>query len=112
MSKRADQVPGTLIPDVPAERRSESEWLAEIERRAHAAITLRPEGHGLREIGVTARSEADARELVQATLSSREIRRIKPVADMNALDAEHVLPNIENYLRRGIWFPACPPPPE
>jgi hypothetical protein len=75
-------------------------------------ITLHPAGHGLREIGVTARSAADARELVQATLGSRDIRTIEPVTDMNALDAAHVLPNIGNHLRRGIWFPALPPPQE
>ena len=32
----------TLEPDVPSERRSESEWLLEIERRARAAMAGGP----------------------------------------------------------------------
>jgi hypothetical protein len=32
----------TLEPDVPAERRSEAEWLAEVERRARSALSGAP----------------------------------------------------------------------
>ncbi|PYO18561.1 MAG: hypothetical protein DMD88_17445 [Candidatus Rokuibacteriota bacterium] len=50
----------TLEPDLPSERRSEGEWIQEIERRARAAIAGSP--------GV---SWAEARNQVQSRLSTQ-----------------------------------------
>lgn len=48
----------TLEPDVPAERRTDEEWIAEIERRARVALEGRPSVSG-----------ADARRRIQKRLS-------------------------------------------
>ena len=50
----------TLEPDTPSERRTEADWIAEIERRARAAVAGSP--------GV---SWTEARAQVQNRLSSR-----------------------------------------
>jgi hypothetical protein len=50
----------TLEPDLPSERRSEDEWIQEIERRARVAIAGSP--------GV---SWAEARNQVQSRLSTQ-----------------------------------------
>jgi putative addiction module component (TIGR02574 family) len=50
----------TLEPDLPSQRRSDAEWIQEIERRARAAMAGSP--------GV---SWTEAREQVQSRLSSR-----------------------------------------
>ena len=50
----------TLEPDLPSERRSESEWLEEIERRARAALAGSP--------GV---SWSEARDQIRSRLSTR-----------------------------------------
>ncbi len=50
----------TLEPDLPSQRRSEDEWIQEIERRARAAVAGSP--------GV---SWTEARDQVQSRLSTR-----------------------------------------
>ena len=50
----------TLEPDLPSERRSESEWVEEIERRARAALAGSP--------GV---SWSEARDQIRSRLSTR-----------------------------------------
>jgi putative addiction module component (TIGR02574 family) len=50
----------TLEPDTPSQRRSEAEWIEEIERRARAALAGSP--------GV---SSDEARARIQSRLSSR-----------------------------------------
>ncbi len=50
----------TLEPDLPSERRSESEWVEEIERRARAALAGSP--------GV---SWSEARDKIRSRLSTR-----------------------------------------
>ena len=50
----------TLEPDVPSERRSEREWVQEIERRARAALE-----------GSTGLSWTEARDQVRSRLSRR-----------------------------------------
>src|SRR5437870_12537943 len=52
----------TLEPDLPSERRSEGEWIQEIERRARAAIAGSP--------GVP---WAEARNQVQSRLSTQRV---------------------------------------
>jgi hypothetical protein len=68
-------------------------------------VALREPMPGWAKVGVTAQSEADAHELILAQIGPCEIETIEPIADMNTLDAGHVLPNIGNHLRRGIWYP-------
>ena len=56
----ASELLATLEPDTPSERRAEAEWIAEIERRARAAIAGSP--------GV---SWAEARAQIQSRLPRR-----------------------------------------
>lgn len=56
----AAELLATLEPDLPSERRSEAEWVREIERRARAAVAGSP--------GV---SWTEARDQVRSRLSSR-----------------------------------------
>ncbi|MEQ1522916.1 MAG: hypothetical protein ABL936_16735 [Aestuariivirga sp.] len=58
-------------------------------------------------VGVTARSEEDAREIVREHFGSAiTIGEIKTIFDMSELEQNHVAPNIEpNWMPRGIWFP-------
>ena len=57
-------------------------------------------------VGVTARSEADARHLIQLAFPRPTlIASIKPVTDMRELDQKHVVSNMGNWFERGVWFP-------
>lgn len=56
----ASELLATLEPDTPSERRTEVEWIAEIERRARAAVAGSP--------GV---SWAEARAQIQSRLPRR-----------------------------------------
>jgi hypothetical protein len=57
-------------------------------------------------VGVTAYSELDARNLFAANIGDEyAIQAVERIADINQLDAGHVLPNMGNWMRRGIWFP-------
>jgi hypothetical protein len=57
-------------------------------------------------IGITARSEADALAMFATAFGSdSDIRSIEIVENIDALDQGHVVPNMGNWLRRGIWFP-------
>jgi|EndMetStandDraft_4_1072995.scaffolds.fasta_scaffold324448_2 hypothetical protein len=58
-------------------------------------------------IGVTARSEADARVIVHDQFGEAiSISEIKPIRDMNEIEQNHVAPNIEpNWMIRGVWYP-------
>ena len=57
-------------------------------------------------VGVTARSEVDARHLIErAFLQAILIAAIKPITDMRELDQKHVVPNMGNWFERGVWFP-------
>ena len=56
--------------------------------------------------GVTARSEADAREILAETIpDAPRIVSVTPIKDMRDLDQGHVVPNMSNWFRRGVWFP-------
>lgn len=56
--------------------------------------------------GITARSQEDAGGLLRLTLSGDYvIISIEPVDDLASLDQGHVIPNMGNIFRRGIWFP-------
>jgi hypothetical protein len=58
-------------------------------------------------IGVTARSEGDARHIVHRQFGAAiSICDIKPILNMKELEQNHVAPNMEsNWMIRGIWFP-------
>ncbi len=57
-------------------------------------------------IGVTARSEEDAREIVLSIFPAAVVSRINVLADMRSINPKHAAPNIEpNWMIRGIWFP-------
>lgn len=61
-------------------------------------------------IGVTAPTEAEARELaetVRAQSYPESILRAPVVdVDVSSLDIDHVLPNMGPAAVRGVWFPA------
>ena len=56
--------------------------------------------------GVTARSSEDAEVLLRLVLTSEHaVTGVVPVDSVDALDQGHVVPNMGNLLRRGIWYP-------
>lgn len=56
-------------------------------------------------VGVTARSEGDAINLFQSAWPADKIVGIQAINDIGELDQKHVVPNMGDWLRRGIWFP-------
>jgi hypothetical protein len=56
--------------------------------------------------GITARSKEDAEGLLRLVVSSDwAVVAIDPVGDAASLDQGHVIPNMGNIFRRGIWYP-------
>lgn len=56
--------------------------------------------------GITARSEEDAETLLNLVLPSDcRVMKIEPLEDAGSLDQKHVVPDMGNMLRRGIWYP-------
>jgi hypothetical protein len=55
--------------------------------------------------GVTARSEEDARRLLEAAFADHRIVGLDVVEDVRTLDQGHVAPNMGNIFIRGVWFP-------
>jgi hypothetical protein len=57
-------------------------------------------------VGITAQSEADALALLEKAFGNqRHPRRVTHVHDVTELDQDHVVPNMGNWLRRGVWYP-------
>ncbi len=57
-------------------------------------------------VGITARDDADALSLFEAAFGQeRQLSHLQPVHDASELDQSHVVPNMGNWLRRGIWYP-------
>jgi hypothetical protein len=56
-------------------------------------------------MGITAQNEADAIMLARSAVADIAIREIREVNDVAELDQGHVIPNMSNMLKRGIWFP-------
>jgi hypothetical protein len=56
-------------------------------------------------MGVTARSPGDAISLLREVWPTDRIVDIRAIADIAELDQRHVVPNMGNWLQRGIWFP-------
>lgn len=61
-------------------------------------------------VGVTAYTKEDAMKLVQARIFQGNqippIRRFKVDISIGDLDPKHVVPNMRDPSKRGIWFPA------
>ncbi len=55
-------------------------------------------------VGVTAYSEADARQLVGEATNER-IVTVELITDMRLIDQKHVAPNMGNHFERGTWYP-------
>jgi hypothetical protein len=57
-------------------------------------------------VGITARSDEDATMIFEAAFGLQiSAGQIRAIGDMNELDQGHVIPNMGNWLKRGIWFP-------
>lgn len=57
-------------------------------------------------VGITARSDEDAIMIFEAAFGSQvRAGQIRAIGDMNELDQGHVIPNMGNWFKRGIWFP-------
>lgn len=57
-------------------------------------------------VGITAQSETDALVLLEKAFGSRRHPgRVIRVHDVTELDQNHVVPNMGNWLRRGVWYP-------
>ncbi|WP_066822401.1 hypothetical protein [Sphingomonas mali] len=56
--------------------------------------------------GITAHSAEDAETLLRLVVPAEyAINDIIWVRDVRSLDQGHVVPNMGNLLKRGIWFP-------
>lgn len=60
-------------------------------------------------IGVTAWTKDDAPNLIQENLPKTNrfpnMKNIKEITSLDDLNQEHILPNMEEFVTRGIWFP-------
>ncbi len=63
----------------------------------------------IRFVGVTARTKEDALHLVQEGIfnmsQTPNVKNMKEIVSINELDQNHVLPNMGEFVSRGIWFP-------
>jgi hypothetical protein len=59
--------------------------------------------------GVTAFSQSDALDLMKERVFTKfpfpPVKSVQEDVDVSTLDRGHVLPNMGNVLKRGIWFP-------
>jgi hypothetical protein len=58
-----------------------------------------------RGMGVTAYNENDAAALIHAAVGAVTVAQITEVKSIDELEQNHVVPNMGNFFRRGIWFP-------
>jgi hypothetical protein len=57
-------------------------------------------------VGITAQSDADALALLeQAFGTGRRPKHVTRIHDITELDQNHVVPNMGNWLKRGVWYP-------
>jgi len=63
----------------------------------------------IRFVGVTAWKKDDALNLIQDNILKEglppNIKSIKEITSLNELDQNHGLPNMGEFVSRGIWFP-------
>lgn len=55
--------------------------------------------------GVTARSDSDARRIVNAAFQAAKIATVVVVDGVASLEQGHVVPNMGSMNVRGVWFP-------
>jgi hypothetical protein len=58
--------------------------------------------------GVTAHSEAEAINIISHRVFGGSLPRIKRIVrdiDVSTLDQNHVVPNMGNIFKIGVWFP-------
>jgi len=56
-------------------------------------------------VGVTAQNDQEALAIAAPALGTSEARSVTPISTLEELDQRHVVPNMGNWLKRGIWFP-------
>lgn len=57
-------------------------------------------------VGITARSDDDARKIFGLAFGDRyQIASLRVLHDMHELDQGHVVPNMANWFKRGVWYP-------
>lgn len=57
-------------------------------------------------VGITAQSETDALTLLEKAFGGgRKPSRVSRIHDATELDQNHVVPNMGNWLKRGVWYP-------
>ena len=57
-------------------------------------------------IGVTAFSEEDALNIIHRKIDLQlQINSIKVIKSIEELEQNHVVPNMEEFITRGIWYP-------
>ena len=57
-------------------------------------------------LGITAYTEEDVSKLIKEKIkNSIDIKSIKIIKSLDELDQNHVIPNMEEFVIRGIWYP-------
>ncbi|WP_332752607.1 hypothetical protein [Sphingomonas sp. RB1R13] len=57
-------------------------------------------------VGITARDKDDALSLFEAAFGDeRKASEVTRIHDVSELDQGHVVPNMGNWLKRGVWYP-------
>ena len=72
-------------------------------------IELDRSDSGIHLVGVTAWSEDDALSLIHENIPKTnqlpDMRNIKEITSLDDLDQEHIIPNMQEFVTRGVWFP-------
>ena len=62
-----------------------------------------------RGIGITATSMTDALGILQEAILKEDTDEfeldVKEISELSKLDQNHVVPNMGNHLKRGVWYP-------
>jgi hypothetical protein len=57
-------------------------------------------------LGITGYGEEDIKLLISQKIGeSVEIKTVKLIHSLDELDQKHVVPNMEEFISRGIWYP-------
>ena len=63
----------------------------------------------MRTVGVTAWTEEDALNLIRDNILSKkqlpDLKNIQEINSLDDLDQGHIIPNMDEFVSRGIWFP-------
>ena len=67
---------------------------------------VRVENAQFSEFGITAYSERDLRNIINAKIGTEtKILEIREIESIDDLEQNHVIPNIDEFVTRGIWYP-------